>query len=203
VAEQLTAHGPLLRRLVESRFVDQIMTMNQETFEQVPLHDFLFGHSRHMPSAGYREALLDLQKGRCLYSGHPLKGRSNGIRLALDHVLAWSRVRLSTTQNLILTTTSVNTSKKDLLPDPCCLESWLDYLSDHWMDLDGLGADFGWPSDIKRTVLIARGLYANVSEGTPLWSPTGVTFLDSPTRKKCLDLLGIRFAWEASQPHRQ
>ena len=200
VAEQLTTHGPLLRTLVEARFVEQIMIMNRDVFEQVRLHDFLFGDSRHMPNADYRKALLDLQGGRCIYSGRPLSAKTNGLRTAMDHVLAWSRVRLSVTQNLVLTTASLNTSKRELLLDPVSLEAWLDHLNDHWSDLDGLGVTFGWPSDIKRTVLIARGLYANVPEGTDLWSPQGVTWLDSPTREKCLDLLGFRFAWDASRP---
>ncbi len=196
VAEQLTTYGPLLRALVESRFVERVMQMNQPHFEQVDLHEFLFGDARHMPSTQHRKALTDLQGGRCVYSGAPFQAGSQRMRSAVDHVLAWSRVRLSTTQNLVMTTASMNAAKRELLLAPSAIEAWLQHLNDHWADLDALAIQFGWPSDVKRSVLIARGLYANVPDGAALWSPQGITQLDPPTRERCLALLGSQFAWD-------
>ena len=91
-----------------------------------------------------REELVRIQRGDCILTGRSLAatGRS------LDHVLPWSRARLSQVENFLMTTPSVNSKKSDSLLAPATLERWLRYLKQNSEKIRKCAQAHNSPSDI-------------------------------------------------------
>ena len=189
VRESLTTFGPLLRALIEARFVEQVMRMNSPIFEQVSLHEFLFSDSRHMPSAGFREKLRDIQDGRCFYTGSKLGYKQVGKGDQLDHVLPWSRVRLSTAENFVLASSTANNAKRAMLLSEGFLRRWLDHLALHQAELEAAAQEHLWVSDRARTLRVAESLYLLTPTGAVLWQPAFKAPLDESSRAQCVDAI--------------
>ena len=120
--EALIRYGSVLVPLVEDRFVRQVLKANSQLDTEVHDHvrEHLFGSARRMPGPGLRLSLLNIQESRCVYSGESLNTGSS-----LDHMIPWSRQRVSTLENLTLTTLRHNSAKGRLLLAPESLERWV------------------------------------------------------------------------------
>jgi hypothetical protein len=185
VLEELIAFGPVLRELVESRFVRFVMEANGSSFAELALREHLFGAERHTPGPELRSALFDLQSGRCLYSGNRIDARSGH----LDHVMPWSRTRLSALGNFAVVEPRLNGAKSDALLAPAPLGRWLDHLTTNRVALTEIGATGQWPTDLPRVLTVSRALYRAARPGTATWSPSGVEALTADSRTSALRLL--------------
>jgi hypothetical protein len=119
-----------------------------------------------------RRDLWALQEGRCLYSDEPVADPgAPRSRTSVDHVLPWSRVRVSALQNLAITSVATNSSKQHLLLAPPLVARWVDHVRTHRDDLAGLAAAHGWPADLAHVRAVAQALYRQASVAAPMWSP--------------------------------
>ena len=126
VAQSLTRFGGVLRPLVEFRFAQEVMKINHKTFK-LPVddvHSHLFGRKRVMPRQEMRDDLVEIQDERCIYTGDRLSRGGN----SLDHVVPWSRARLSHIENFVMTSPTVNSSKSDSLLAPSEMEKWFSHV---------------------------------------------------------------------------
>lgn len=171
-AAELTRYGPVLKELIQSRFTRVVLHANralQRTDVAERLTEHLFGAQRQMPGPALRRELAALQGGVCVYTGRTLP--DNGA--PLDHVVPWARVRLSTLGNLVATTRTVNSAKRDLLPAAEPLARWVEHLQRRHDGLAALAQEFSWPADPAQTLDVATRLYRGLRPGAVLWSPAG------------------------------
>jgi hypothetical protein len=81
VAEWLVSLAPLLRPLVQAKWIDLVARQNPHLVDQHRLDEFLSGASR-ISLARIRDPLLALQRGACFYCRQPVH------RPSVDHFLA-------------------------------------------------------------------------------------------------------------------
>lgn len=191
VIEALVRFGPILRTLVEQRFADFVARTNRAVVGTPPaasVHEHLFGAGRLMPGQGLRASLVELQGGRCLWSGQPLDGAQGA---PVDHVIPWSRQRLSVIENLAMTTPSINSSKSNLLLGPRMVERWVEHLAGEGPALRRLAQEHGWGSGLERALRTARSHYAAALPSLGVWDgpEAGVRPLGEGGRAKALSLL--------------
>lgn len=187
-AQELTRFGPVLKELVQARFVRQVMKANRalsQSVLEVPLAEHLFGAERDMPGHRVRSELARLQGGRCLYSGEALARHAN----ALDHVIPWSRVRMTTLGNFAVTTRQVNSAKSGLLLAYAPLAAWVEHVTAHKEPLTQLAADTGWPAGVDDTLSVALAVYRSAAQGRVLWAPGGVGTAADTELARITDLL--------------
>ena len=188
VAQSLTKFGGVLRPLVEFRFAQAVMGINREKL-QLPVDDVyshLFGRDRVMPPPEMRTRLVRIQGRRCIYTGRRLSG---GLE-SLDHVVPWSRARLSQIENFVMTSRSVNSSKSDTLLAPSAMERWLEHVERRSDDLQECAHDHGWMTDLARVRDVALHIYRAVDNTTGVWSSEeGVEPLGNAGKKQMLHLL--------------
>lgn len=168
VVESLTKFGGVLRPLVEFRFAQAVMRINRKTL-QLPVDDVyshLFGRDRIMPPPELRERLVHIQGGRCIYTGDRLEDAGE----SLDHVVPWSRARLSQIENFVMTSSSVNSTKSDLLLAPAAMEQWLHHVDRSSDDLQDCARDHGWMADLDSVRRVALHIYKAVDANTGAWS---------------------------------
>jgi hypothetical protein len=192
--DALVVYGPVLRDLVQFRFVRFVAAANRAVLGasvEEDLERHLFGAARHMPPPAMRRDLWELQGGRCLYTGRSVADPSHGGRAsALDHVLAWSRVRLSVTENFVVTSTGFNSTKGAALLGGELIAVWVDHLTRHRDDLAAISARHGWPSDPRRAGTLALAVYRGASPATPALGPNGtLRSLDEYPRDVILEQL--------------
>ena len=168
----LITHGPILRELIQYKFTNFVLILNSGILglndtTNLNVQEFLFGEERHMPPDGLRNELLNLQKGTCLYTGTklPAKGLSK-IGYSLDHVIPWSRLRLSAIENFICTTKSTNSSKGNSLLGYDLLEKWANFQVDNKAGIEEIADNFGWVSDFDRVIFNLTNIYGNAPEIT-------------------------------------
>ena len=168
VAQSLTKFGGVLRPLVEFRFAQAVMRINREEL-QLPVDDIyshLFGRERVMPPPEMRKRLVRIQDRRCIYTG----ARLSHSRESLDHVVPWSRARLSQIENFVMTSKSVNSSKSDSLLAPSVVDRWLNHVENKSGDLEECANDHGWMTDLDRVRSVAFNIYKAVDANTGVWS---------------------------------
>jgi 5-methylcytosine-specific restriction endonuclease McrA len=173
----LVRYGPLLRELVEFRYVKFVARANTKT-NQPSLEDrvaeHLFGAERFMPPVPLRHQLWELQEHVCIYTGQPiddpllLTGNSS-----VDHVVPWSRARISDIENFVLTTRSVNSAKGNLLLAPGLVERWSIHLEKNGDALGALASRFGWPTDRRRVINDVTAFYRHGGNSAVVWDGMG------------------------------
>jgi 5-methylcytosine-specific restriction endonuclease McrA len=169
VADWLIGLTGLLRPLIELYWTREVARFNRVQLPEDGLRDFLFGSERES-LARLRPGLLDAQDGGCFYCGARLAA------VEVDHFVPWSRVPNDGLANLVLTDRRCNGSKRDAYADLPLLERWAARPQDV---LRQVADDAGWPLRGPESRRIARGLYAHLPAGTPLWQRPGVfTVLD-------------------------
>ena len=168
VAQSLMRFGGVLRPLVEFKFAQEVMRINRKSL-RLPVDDVyahLFGQERLMPPPKMRQRLVRVQGGRCIYTGNRLQN----VRKSLDHVVPWSRARLSQIENFVMTSRAVNSKKSDSLLAPAAIEKWLRYLERSSEDLRDCARDHGWVADPDSVRRVALHIYRAADASTGVWS---------------------------------
>lgn len=130
------------------------------------LHQFLFGSER-ADLSGYREILLEVQDGKCFFTGSRLTRGS-----AVDHFIPWSRYPADLGQNMLLTSSSTNSSKSDHLPAEGLLEKWLDFEVARRDVLEEAFRSKGLRQSLRASLAIAEWGYASLARAEGLaWMP--------------------------------
>ena len=191
VAEQLTKYSGVLRPLIEFKFAQLVTKINGEYLNapDFDIHEHLFGRDRMMPPDSIRVGLAKLQGGRCILTGRQIR-RDNS---SLDHVIPWSRTRLSAIENFIITTSSVNSSKSDSLLGPDLIDRWLGYLDDKSEQIVELADANNWPTDSDRVSSIALHIYEVLDPAVGVWQgDDGVQPLGDIGKARIMSVLGER-----------
>lgn len=189
VAMQLKRYANVLVPLVEFRFAEWVTKLNRAHLHvsEYTVHDHLFGTERsHIPDA-LRLDLTKVQGDYCIYTSSRLSGKE----VWLDHVLPWSRVRLSHIENFVMTTKHVNMSKSDSLVGPAVIERWLNYVITNRSRLNELAWKHNWPTDFHAVHEVALATYDSLSSASGVWNgeDSGVQPLGNDGRARVMDLL--------------
>jgi hypothetical protein len=162
----------LLRPLVQRRWVERVCAYNRHVTDTTGvLESFLFGADR-LGAVRLRVALLDLQDGRCFYTGAPI---TKVVDAQVDHFLPWARHPSDAIENLVVASTAANGAKLAHLAAPVHVASWRRRLDDQADLLARIAATNRWPTQPAPTLGVARAVYLRLHEGIPLWV-TGKTF---------------------------
>lgn len=191
--EGLQRFGPVLRPMIEFRFVRFVVAANRTTLGsslEDDLHEHLFGASRRMPPAPMRQELWELQQGRCVFTEEPIDDPLlEGSDSAIDHVIPWARNRISAVENFVVISRSTNSSKRDFLLSPPMLERWTDHLLAKASDLAEVAERHGWPSDLERVATVAGSLYRTSRSAPPGWNNVSVELLDDKSLSAAVEMI--------------
>ena len=160
-ASHLVRLAPLLRPLIQQKWVEMVGRLNQ--FEVARLESFLFGTDRASLQA-VRGPLRDLQRGACFYCGGRLRSSVD-----VDHFFPWSRYPDDRLDNLVVAHPICNRHKKDFLASAHHLATWARRLADHDADLARVAQEVGWPRECARSLAVIRGTYLKLPDGVALW----------------------------------
>ncbi len=162
VGGELLQLSTLVRPLVERLWAGQVVAYNG--LPEGEIERFLFGADR-LAATRIRLALLELQGGRCFYTGRPLTGQEADV----DHFLPWARVPTSAIENLVVADRRVNRDKRAFLAAAGHLERWRGRLQRDGAELAGVAAASRWESDPGSTLGLARAMYLRLGPSAPLW----------------------------------
>jgi hypothetical protein len=163
VADRLVVLGPLLRPLIELHWTRDVARWTGVKTEEDRLRAHLFGADRVAFPAALREALHELQAGRCFYCDAKVSRAAQ-----VDHFLAWSRWPNDALENLVLAD-RCNGDKSDHLAVSRHVERWANRIRQYGASLAEIAASTRWPSDRERSVALVRSTYLHLAAGTPLW----------------------------------
>lgn len=188
VAESLVKFAGVLRPLIEFRFAQAVMRINRETLD-LPIDDVyshLFGRDRIMPPLKMRRDLVRIQQERCILTDGSLPATGG----SLDHVLPWSRARLSQIENFLMTTSSVNSKKSDSLLAPAAIKRWLCYLDTKSEEIRRCAQAHNWPTDIDSVRSVTLHTYQALDATTGVWDfESGIQPLGEKGKREVLSLL--------------
>ncbi len=173
-ADALVPLAGLLRPLLELHWTREVARLNGTELGEDRLREFLFGTSR-VSLQRLAPGLNDLQDGRCFYCGTRLRPGSTDV----DHVVPWSRVPNDALANLVLADRTCNGNKRDHPAALPLLERWA---ARPTALLQQVADDAQWPLRLAESRGIARGVYAHLPPGTPVWVAPGVFGLLDPDR---------------------
>ncbi len=162
--ENLAVLNPLLRPLVYRKWAEFVAAANSERVKDSALEEYLFGAKR-IPLEPVRNVLLEVQQGRCFFC--PKKVQVD--RAHVDHFIPWSRWPSNVIQNLVVADRDCNLAKKDYLPASQHLERWMKRNREQDEALSESAIELGWPSDKKRALGAASGIYRLLPSGAKLW----------------------------------
>lgn len=166
VADWLVSLSGLLRPLLELHWTRAVAAFNRQDVAEDRLRDHLFGSER-VRLGPLRPGLLEVQRGLCFYCGQRLPARG----VEVDHFVPWSRLPNDALGNLVLADARCNSTKRDHFADLPLLRLWAERPADV---LEQVAAESRWPLQLARSRQVARGLYAHLPAGTPLWEGPGV-----------------------------
>lgn len=142
----------LIVSITQAAWADYVRRHNPELGAGSDLEAFLFGTDRstlhHLTPA-----LLDLQEGRCFYTGRRLDASQSHV----DHFIPWAKYPMNSPFNLVVASTSVNLQKSDHIPAVPHLERWRQRNEDRHCELLEIGA---LADDQPRTLAVARFTYS-------------------------------------------
>ncbi|MCY3644423.1 MAG: hypothetical protein F4Z00_03575 [Acidimicrobiaceae bacterium] len=164
-AEQLTRFSGVLRSLIELKFSELVARINSLSAIEFDIHSHLFGRERSMPSIKMRRGLIELQGGKCVLSDEPISVSSG----SLDHVIPWSRTRLSHIENFVVTTRRVNSSKSDSLLGPELVDKWLNHVRENSQDIQALANEHHWLSGFEHVRHVALNIYRVLDASVGVW----------------------------------
>jgi 5-methylcytosine-specific restriction endonuclease McrA len=176
--------GPLLRPLLEQKWMLTIGRFNMGALDESRLHRFLFQPQRVRPKK-LLVGLTALQNGKCFYCRKPMaKGH-------IDHFIPWSHSMDEGIDNLVLACHPCNLSKSAHRPAAAHVKAWSARLKPRRQkQLASLAAQHGWEKDIGRTVGLARSSYLALPNGTRLWRSTHRFSEIADERSVIEDILG-------------
>ena len=171
VPDWLVSLSGVLRPLLELHWTRAVAGFNQRHVAEDRLREHLFGSERSNLQP-LRPGLLEVQHGECFYCRQRLPERG----VEVDHFVPWSRLPNDALGNLVLADSRCNNAKRDHYADLRLLERWWTRPS---AVLEQLADATRWPLQLERSKQVARGLYAHLPAGTPLWQQPGLyTVLD-------------------------
>ncbi len=135
------------------------------------LESFPFGADR-LGAVRLRVALLDLQDGRCFYTGARIAKAADA---QVDHFLPWARHPSDAIENLVVASTAANAAKLAHLAAPIHVANWRQRLHEQADLLATVAAANSWPTQPTPTLGVAPAVYLRLQDGVPLWL-TGKTF---------------------------
>ncbi|MEZ5185461.1 MAG: HNH endonuclease domain-containing protein [Candidatus Nanopelagicales bacterium] len=147
------------RRLIisstQAAWSEYVRRNNPELGVGHDLDDFLFGVDRSAvhPLVPH---LLDLQRGRCFYSGSPLEDSD----VHVDHFIPWAKYPFNSPFNLVATSRTANLRKRDHLAALPHLQKWRVRNSTKSPALLDMGAI---EDDRDRAISIARYAYSSAA----------------------------------------
>lgn len=168
--EWLVRFAPLVRPLVEARFVERVAQQNREMFDQPDLAEFLFGADR-ISLARVSGPLAEMQDHHCFYCRNRLRGA-----VQVDHFVPWSRRHHNALDNLVAAHSRCNGAKSATLAAADHLERWLarfDPDSPDAAGVDHVHSQTQWPRSPARTLGVARASYLRLPPSTMLWVREG------------------------------
>lgn len=172
VAYCLRKFSPLLWTLSRESWLREIRNnpRNARAVGQTSsLEAFLFGDER-VPLAHVGEVLLPLQDRRCFYCHREL-----GV-VHVDHFVPWSLYASNLGHNLVLTDTTCNQDKADLLADVPLLERWQQRNAAVGPTIAEALEAKGIVSDLNASLGIARWAYERArSSNSIVWTGRGST----------------------------
>lgn len=119
------------------------------------LESFLFGNTRESLNV-IRQLLLDYQSGKCFYCNKSVIKASD-----IDHFIPWKKYPRNIAQNLVLSCSSCNRSKSDMLAAKNHLEKWkAEIYPDNKRSI--LIAKKGFINDQACSLKIAKWAYLNL-----------------------------------------
>ena len=188
VATELTRFAGVLRPLIELQFARVVGNINRNELcaPEVDIHEHLFGRDRLMPPREIREGLIELQEGKCLFTGRKLTGKE----ISVDHMIPWSRNRLSCVENFVVTTTKVNEKKSDSLLGPKLVRKWYRFTHENSQTMEQLARNHDWPTDLKRVRFIALQIYRAIDPAFVVWEGrAGIGPLGESRKEEVIKLL--------------
>lgn len=146
----------------QAGWAEYVRRHNPELGVGYDLEEFLFGSNRTAVHA-LAPVLLDLQKGRCFYTGRPLEVADSHV----DHFIPWAKFPIDSPVNLVLASGPANLQKSDHLAALPHLQKWRARNVEQHDALVAVGAV---PADADRMLSIARFTYAQAARiGTLGW----------------------------------
>jgi 5-methylcytosine-specific restriction endonuclease McrA len=150
----LRAFYKLIRDLIEGAWVRFVQKVNASRLGNVTdLGTFLFGQERADIDA-YRQILLDVQQGRCLYCLKPLVKQTQ-----LDHFIPWSRYPADIGHNFVLAHDKCNNAKLDYVAAEKHLAAWAERNHVHQSELHDRMKAAALSYDPAAAVQIAQWVY--------------------------------------------
>jgi 5-methylcytosine-specific restriction endonuclease McrA len=139
----------------QAAWSDYVRRNNPELGAGQDLDRFLFGIDRSAVHA-LAPGLLELQGGRCFYSGlHLVAGQAH-----VDHFIPWAKYPFNSPFNLVAASSAANLRKSDHLAALPHVRTWQERNSARSTSLLAMG---GLPGDDDRALTIARYAYANAA----------------------------------------
>lgn len=162
VSSCLRRFRPLIVSSSQAAWADHVRRHNPELGAGSDLDAFLFGSDRAAVHAS-APALLDLQHGRCFYTGRAIDAATAHV----DHFIPWAKFPVDSPANLVLSSGTANLQKSDHLAALPHVEHWRQRNADNRAELRDMG---GGSEDDARVLSIARFTYAQAARiGTLGW----------------------------------
>ena len=162
VAYGLARLAGLLKPALEIMWVDDVRGMNKFLTADVPdIAGHLFGRDRTALEA-VRGPLKDAFGAHCFYCNTHLQSGD-----PIDHVLPWSLVGIDGLANLVLACRRCNGDKSNALPAIGIVDR---VLGRDLEVLEQIADEIRWPTEHKRVVATARGIYRGQPPDVPTWA---------------------------------
>ena len=161
VGRWLIQLAPLLRPLVQAKWIEFVARRNQDLVDVHQLTEFLFGASR-VTLQPVRSPLFDAQKGLCFYCGFHMSA------VDVDHFIPWSRHPDNSLDNLVAAHPACNNAKAASIASVRHLKHWIDRV--RGPVLAQVHDSTGWPRRIDRTLGAVSATYLCLPDGAQLWA---------------------------------
>lgn len=187
VPEVLSRFAGVLRPLIEFSFTERVVKINGmgDGSPVHEVHSHLFGRDRTIPPDRMKSEMRDLQHGQCVLTGDSLDRE-----MSVDHLIPWSRHRLSKVENLLITTRSINSRKSDSLPGLDPMKRWLKHVLANSQAISDIAERHSWPTDLGHVLRVALHIYSAAVPSTGVWNGRqGVQPLGKVGRDRILEEL--------------
>jgi 5-methylcytosine-specific restriction endonuclease McrA len=162
VATGLARLAGLLKPALEIMWVDDVRRINKFLSADVPdIAGHLFGRDR-TALAAVRGPFKEAFGPHCFYCNTHLPADN-----PIDHVLPWSLVGIDGLANLVLACTRCNSDKRHALPAVGIMDR---VLGRDRAVLEQIADEIRWPTEYRRVVAAARGIYRGQPPGVATWS---------------------------------
>ena len=164
----LRSFNIIIEELCQKAWVDTVRLHKDNRFllDSLPdLDTFLFETSRKQLIAT-QPILIELQENRCFYCGKKI---SDG-KISVDHFIPWSLYQVDTGHNFVLTDSTCNTQKSNLLASERFRQLWLERNLLHDDFITEEMRKIGFIADKNRSERIADWAYGLIPEKDH-WTP--------------------------------